>query len=440
MRRPWGGLVCVALFAILGLVVPAVAAAEHSPIQRPHTHTAPRASGRSESYNWAGYDVTSGPFTTVTATWTQPRVKSSGSRFADAAFWVGLDGDGSDTVEQIGTEGYSEGGVGYDAWYEMYPDYPVVLGMSIHAGDVLTATVTWAKPAVFTLSLVNHTTGASYTTTQLMAVPPALASAEVIAEAPSTGFGEVVPLADFTLCSFSDCRVDGQPISAYDWTAIDMVDRRAGKLTRSTDLGADGASFAVSTDVTAPHTTVRGVGAAWHSAPVTLHFSATDAGSGVAATSCSLDGGATWVQGATATVAAPADHSNDGAHTVLYRSTDKVGNVERKRSCVVRIDTQQPTPLAPLGASVVRGRTATIALRVDDPRPGSPTATATVFVRDAGDRLVSRAKLPPHRVDAAFAYRFVCRLSRGRYTFRVAATDAAGNRQTATASNTLVVR
>ena len=88
----------------------------------------------------------------------------------------------SNTVEQIGTEGYSEGAVGYDAWYEMYPDYPVTIGMSIHPGDVLTGTVTWSKPAYFTLSLVDHTTSSTFTTTLFMSVPPALASGEVIAE------------------------------------------------------------------------------------------------------------------------------------------------------------------------------------------------------------------------------------------------------------------
>ena len=62
----------------------------------------------------------------------------------------GLDGDGSDTVEQIGTEGYSEGAVGYDAWYELYPAAPVTLGMTIRPGDLLTATVTESGGATFT--------------------------------------------------------------------------------------------------------------------------------------------------------------------------------------------------------------------------------------------------------------------------------------------------
>ena len=34
------------------------------------------------------------------------------------------------------------------------------------------------------------------------------------------------------------------------------------------------------------------------------------------------------------TVAAPADHSNDGVHTITYRSTDAVGNVEADRTAI----------------------------------------------------------------------------------------------------------
>ena len=57
----------------------------------------------------------------MTATWTQPKVKARVAA-TYAAFWVGLDGDGSHSVEQIGTMGYTSGGRAYYvAWYEMYP-------------------------------------------------------------------------------------------------------------------------------------------------------------------------------------------------------------------------------------------------------------------------------------------------------------------------------
>jgi len=445
MERWWSGAVCTALMVIVAMVLPAAAAASRGATSadphsaRPLTHTHPLLGTESQSLNWSGYDVADGLFTSVTATWTQPRVRSSGSTFSVTGFWVGLDGDGSNTVEQIGTEGYSEGVVGYDAWYEMYPQSPVTIGMSIHAGDVLTGTVTCSVPSTFTLSLVNHTTGATFTTTQPMSMLPALASAEIIVEAPSSSNG-IVPLADFTLCEFSECAIDGQPVGNYDWTSIDMVKQNGTPLDLALPLSADGAGFGVTTDLAAPATIVQGADKPWHKVPVELHFVAHDLATGVAFTEYSLDDGTTWAQGTTVTIPAPADHSGDGMHTVLYRSTDNVGNLEEARVCRVGIDTQRPTPLAPRAAHVVHGHMATLHYTIGDPRPGSPTARVTIVVRDGRGAVVRKAVLPSRAVDTSLAYRFVCRLARGRYGFSVAATDAAGNRQTAVATNTLVVR
>jgi hypothetical protein len=412
---------------------------------RPAVGTRPLHGTTVTSSNWAGFDdSTDGPFTSVTGTWTQPRVRTTGSTFTDAAFWVGLDGDNSDTVEQIGTEGYSEGVAGYDAWYEMYPLYPVTIDMSIHPGDVLTGTVTWAAPAAFTLTLVNHTTGKSYTTGQAMSIPPQLASAEAIAEAPTdSSSGDVVPATDFGIVSFTDCSFDSQPIGAYDWNQINMTsDSSDALVARTSALGADGASFSVTTDVTAPITTVSGAGPGWHDKAVKLRFRATDdpGGQGVDYTEYSLDDGATWTHGTAVTIPAPEDHSKDGANKVLYRSADKVGNLERKQTCRVLIDTRRPTPVAKWAAAAVRGARTAVRFYVSDPRPGSLTATATIRIRNTRGVLVKKAVLAGVRVDQILSYGFTCRLPKGRYRFSVAATDAAGNPAHTVAANTLVVR
>jgi len=461
MRRSVLALACVVAGVLTVSSVPAVAGAA----SRPATHTDPLispspASGAqpavgsramvggtgttTTSVNWAGYDdSTDGPFGAVTATWVQPRVRTTGATFSDAAFWVGLDGDNSNTVEQIGTEGWSEGVAGYDAWYEMYPLYPVTIDMSIHAGDVMTGTVTWAQPASFTLTLVDHTTNQTFSTGQLMSIPPTLASAEAIAEAPSDDWGDVLPASDYRIVHFSDCAFDGQPISAYDWNRINMTSEYSDALVaRTSDLGADGASFSVTTDCTAPHTTVSGADTRWHSRPVTLHFKATDnsGGQGVAYTQYSLDDGTTWTNGTAVTLPAAADHADDGTSKVVYRSVDNVGNRERKRFCAVHIDTRRPTPLAQWPGAARRGARTALRFYVRDPRPGGPTATVTIRIYDRHHALVKKAVLRGVVVNRLSDYMFTCWLPKGSYRFAVAATDAAGNRQTAGAGNTLVVR
>jgi hypothetical protein len=439
MRRPLVGPVLV-LLALLVLAPAAVAEGRDagSAPSLPGTHTRPLLGTKSESSNWSGYDVSGGAYTTVTATWVQPRVKGSGGRFSATAFWVGLDGDGSDTVEQIGTEAYSEGVVAYAAWYEMYPDYPVALGMSIHPGDELTATVTWIRPSIFRLRLDDTTTGDAYSTDQVVAIPPALASAEIIAEAPSTGSGDVVRIADYTLSGFTGCSVDGKPLGDYDWTSIDMVDQREDRLSVALPLDVTGTAFGVTTDVTAPVTTAGGAGG-WSNEPVTVRFRASDAGSGVAYTEYSTDAGATWTKGTSLTVAAPADHTGDGDHKVLYRSVDRAANVEKARTCRVGIDTQRPVLQTGGPVAVRRGDQASLRYTVHD-AGGSPTATVGVAVKDRRGKVVLRATLPRRRTGRSLGYRFRCDLQRGTYTYSISATDAAGNRQAFVASSRLVVR
>ena len=49
-----------------------------------------------------GKTATTGTYTSVSASWTQPGSCSGGDQYA--AFWVGLDGYSSSSVEQTGSE------------------------------------------------------------------------------------------------------------------------------------------------------------------------------------------------------------------------------------------------------------------------------------------------------------------------------------------------
>jgi peptidoglycan/xylan/chitin deacetylase (PgdA/CDA1 family) len=94
-------------------------------------------------------------------------------------------------------------------------------------------------------------------------------------------------------------------------------------------------------DTTPPVTVASGADARWHAKAVTVHLTATDDVSGVAATYSSLDGGA-WVQGTEVVVGAPVDHSNDGEHVLVYASVDNAGNREAEQQLTVKIDTTPP--------------------------------------------------------------------------------------------------
>jgi hypothetical protein len=74
----------------------------------------------------------------------------------------------------------------------------------------------------------------------------------------------------------------------------------------------------------------------WHRSAVTVSLAATDATSGVAATTGTRDGVAFTYGG-------PFAVGGEGAHSLTYRSQDKAGNVEAVRSAAFKIDTVAPT-------------------------------------------------------------------------------------------------
>jgi hypothetical protein len=188
------------------------------------------------SENWSGYAATGGRFTSVSAAWTQPAVTCT-AQDTYSSFWVGLDGDGTQTVEQTGTEAdCASGTAAYSGWYEMFPADPVTYRNPVQPGDAMSASVTTTGNGTFTLTLTDQTQGWNQVTTQTSATAQ-LGSAEVIAEAPSGA--TVLPLSNFGAVNFSAATVNGAPIgSNADLSELTMVS--AGGVTEATPSALTG--------------------------------------------------------------------------------------------------------------------------------------------------------------------------------------------------------
>jgi hypothetical protein len=202
--------VCTAA-ALLGAAASVSATPAHAVASHP-VHRITHAS----SLNWAGYDDIGGSYTSVSANWVQPAVTCSSRKSSYSSFWVGLDGDGSNSVEQTGTEAdCSHGRAVYSSWYEFYPAYPVNYSDTVAPGDSFSASVTYTGGSGYRLVLTNNTRGWSHTTNGT--APGALnASAEVIAEAPSSG--SVLPLANFGSMTFTGATVNGSALGSVPTT------------------------------------------------------------------------------------------------------------------------------------------------------------------------------------------------------------------------------
>ena len=228
-----------------------------SPIQIRERHD----DGTATSTNWSGYAVTgaAGSVTLAEGSWRVPSVDCSGlSRRTDqyAAFWVGIDGYSSNTVEQIGTDSDCDGSTpSYYAWYEFYPQPSYLINMSIEAGDVISASVSYSG-GLFTVTITDKRTGQTFT--KSASVSRAMRnSAEWITEAPSGNSG-VLALADFGTVDYGEdytsipttcyATLSGQSggigsFSSYE--VITMESNRGAKEAVPSALSSDGTSFSV---------------------------------------------------------------------------------------------------------------------------------------------------------------------------------------------------
>lgn len=193
------------------------------------------------STNWAGYAATGtrGHFTGVSSSWTEPTAKCTGFGDQYSAFWVGLDGYSSSTVEQTGSEVDCTGRTAqYSAWYEIYPAYPVYVSSRVRPGDHFTGSVTYqASTGHFVITLADSTQKWTKTVSQAVA-GAARSSAEIIAEAPSSGAtGAVLPLTNFGTVNFSGATVNGGQLCRSNPVEIIMASVSVSPISGCTSFG-----------------------------------------------------------------------------------------------------------------------------------------------------------------------------------------------------------
>lgn len=250
--------------AIAGIAVLAVASNASAATLRTPGHINPMVPVGSVNHNtvtssnWSGYAVESpSQFTDAQGTWTEPSVTCPSNSAQYAAFWVGIDGYSSNSVEQLGTDSDCNGRnrPSYYAWYEMYPAYSVELSPTtypVKPGDTLSASVS-VSGTTFTLTIASSR-GWTYTTKQNGA-GLAQSSAEWIAESPEICSRRctLAQLSDFGTVNFSnsDAAAGGavSPISSftYDNGPHDIIATTNSGTVRAqpSALGSGGSSFSI---------------------------------------------------------------------------------------------------------------------------------------------------------------------------------------------------
>ena len=262
-------MLSVSLLMLLAAFGPALVLA--GPMSAPMMNMAGSINGTVYSTNWSGYAVTgaTGSVTSANGSWTVPTVTGSNGQYA--AFWVGIDGAISSTVEQTGILAEVTGNrrtstTTYYAWYEFYPLESIIeittatspsgTPATVKPGDTIFAIVTYSS-GTFTLTINDETEKWTFTTTGSQSGATE-SSAEWIVEAPSSNFG-VLPLANFGTAYFgasytsvsSTCyaTIAGKTgaIGSFGSSVqqINMVTNRGALKDSTSALSTDGTSFSV---------------------------------------------------------------------------------------------------------------------------------------------------------------------------------------------------
>lgn len=218
------------------------------------------------SLNWSGYAVShsKATFRKVRATFFVPYLNCKQSPgTTKSSDWVGLDGyvGHPDSVEQVGiaADCSAAGRASYFGWLEMFPYAQVRLSIRIHAGDSVTAQVSY-NPADkdFRLTLADTTRGER--TSKLRKCPDVKVSgkkvtcprnsAEVISEAPESGSGSqlvIEPLSDYGAVSFAGISITDSAgksagVVSSHWSATRIIQLAASggaMVAEPTSVAAD---------------------------------------------------------------------------------------------------------------------------------------------------------------------------------------------------------
>jgi len=200
-----------------------------------------------QSGNWSGYADTGSGYSTVTGKWTEPSASCTSTESL-AAFWVGIDGYSSSSVEQDGTLIECYGGTAYYyTWWEMYPTNDIqVVGDTLRPGDSISASVVRSGTS-YTLAVTDSSrSGDSFSKKESCSC--ANSSAEWIAEAPSGSSG-VEPLSHFSTFSLTSATVKttstSGTISTFTDDEITMVDSSGRVEAQPGALNGSGNAFSV---------------------------------------------------------------------------------------------------------------------------------------------------------------------------------------------------
>lgn len=211
-------------------------------------NNATTASASNTTMNWAGYVSKGGTYTAISGSWQIPSVTVGSDSAASDATWIGIGGDTSSDLIQVGTENIVEDGqVASSTFFEELPNSSEnIPTVTVSAGDKVSASITEVATGEWNISINDLTNGESYSNT--VYYNSSESSAEWVEEAPSDG-SSIIPLDEFGSVTFTGGSTveNGKTVSISGSNAqVLTMDNGAGQaLTATSALQNNGGSFTV---------------------------------------------------------------------------------------------------------------------------------------------------------------------------------------------------
>ncbi len=198
-------------------------------VTQPGAHTS-GGSYTADSINWSGQIASGTTFTGVSGDWVVPTIQPTEVSEASAT-WIGIDGSPTspNSIIQTGTTQLAQQGVtAYYAWYELYPQPPVLIG-GVSPGDQMQASIVQQSPGTWALSIVDLSSGNSASGSLPYSGPGD--TAEWIEELPTAPSGPQPSLANFGSATFTNITATGP--GSPTMSPVNLVDA-GGNLLAST--------------------------------------------------------------------------------------------------------------------------------------------------------------------------------------------------------------
>ena len=238
---------------------------------------------------------------------------------------------------------------------------------------------------------------------------------------------DIAPVAGLTALTYLSLRYNNLDLTPDSpaMNAIATVQGRGATVDYLPQNPTSGCAYSFAANATS----------GWHKANQTVTIKLSGGGQSGRTIHYSLDGGATWA--AVAADSAAVKVIKEGSHHVKYYASDSMVTEATHDAGYVNIDKTGPITTALAKVSVKKGKSATFRFKVSD---RTPTAQVTIKIYQ-GRKLKKSLAVGARPCGSAQSYAWKkCTLAPGKYTWKVYATDAAGNKQVKIGSQTLTVK